>query len=596
MLLSTGRIITVTQYKALRKALFLSMAAFCCATGGQASVGERQPLPSRPLSEQLPDSDSDGLSDIIERALGTDPWLSDTDGDGLADLLEVVNQQHPLDSDHDRMINALDIDDDNDGIPTVAESKQDTDSDGVPDYLDLDADGDGIPDHKEAGISGVDADNDGVVDEYDVDQSGGEDHNGDGIDSARVLPDRDGDGIADVRDVLDDGVAGDLDQDGLSNQLERQLGTDPLSPDSDSDGVPDTLEIGTGAVPLDTDSDGRPDILDSDDDNDGVLTQQEVPSLPVPPYLLDTDADGVPNYLDTDDDGDGIASRDEDTNRNGLLPDDDTDFDGIANYLDYDDSDGADADRDNDGLTDWQELALGSNPAGTDTDGDGVSDELEIGLYESAPADTDNDGVFDFLDQDDDGDGIPTALEGEGDRDGDGRVNYLDVDSGGYFYCVSDGRIVEGVRDFRVVPAAGVAISADVASGRFRWQASQPGTYRLQFSLPAGMSVANPPHPDALSVDVSGERIVSLGRGEDILRPGYLVAVKRKHPSNWYQQFVIQDVSVVVINLNIPLQGGACDNKRDRVTVNVGGSASQLIKPSHSGAGVPSTNKSSPAN
>ncbi len=533
------------------RVIFFLMGLLCFAPGVLASTKEGQ---------HLPDSDFDGLPDEIERRLGTNSWLTDTDGDGLSDLLEVGDEpMKPLDSDNDRMINALDIDDDNDGVPTVVESKQDSDGDGILDYLDLDTDGDGIPDSLEAGISGLDADNDGLDDDFDVDQSGGEDINGDGIDGHRLMPDNDGDGIPDISDALDnDGDSGDLDKDGLSNYLEEQLGSDPSLADSDRDGVPDTLEIGADAEPLDTDGDGQPDILDTDDDNDGVLTKWEVPNRSIAPFLTDTDADGVFNYLDADDDGDGILSRDEDSNRDGQLFNDDSDFDGIANYLDFDDADGPGADRDRDGLTDRLELAIGSNPNGLDTDNDGISDELEIGLYESTPVDTDGDGVFDFLDQDDDGDGIPTLMEGEGDRDGDGRVNYLDADSGVYFYCVSDGRIIDNIRDFSVLPASDAEVSGDMAAGQFRWQVSQPGTYTLKFTLPEGMSIAGPAGAKGFAVGEVDSGAVSLGRGEDITRKGFLSAFNRDDLPDWYEQFVIEDSAISLINLNIPLQGGAC--------------------------------------
>lgn len=533
------------------RAIFFLIGTLCFAQGVQASTKE---------GRHLSDSDFDGLPDEIERLLGTNSWLTDTDGDGLSDLLEVGDEpMNPLDSDNDRMINALDIDDDNDGVPTVVESKQDSDGDGILDYLDLDTDGDGIPDSLEAGISGLDADNDGLDDDFDVDQSGGEDSNGDGIDGHRLMPDNDGDGIPDISDALDnDGGSGDLDKDGLSNYLEEQLGSDPSLADSDRDGVPDTLEIGAGAEPLDTDGDGLPDILDTDDDNDGVLTKWEVPNRSVAPFSTDTDADGIFNYLDTDDDGDGILSRDEGSNRDGQLFNNDSDVDGIANYLDFNDTDGPGADRDRDGLTDRLELAIGSNPNGLDTDNDGISDELEIGLYESTPIDTDGDGVFDFLDQDDDGDGIPTLVEGEGDRDGDGRVNYLDADSGVYFYCASDGRIIDNVRDFSVLPASHAEVISNTATGRFRWQASQPGTYTLKFTLPEGMSIARPAGVKSFVVGEADNGAVSLGRGEDIARKGFLSAFNRDDLPDWYEQFVIEDSAISLINLNIPLQGGAC--------------------------------------
>jgi hypothetical protein len=35
-----------------------------------------------------PDDDNDGLSDIMEASIGTDPFLADTDGDGLNDSID----------------------------------------------------------------------------------------------------------------------------------------------------------------------------------------------------------------------------------------------------------------------------------------------------------------------------------------------------------------------------------------------------------------------------------------------------------------------------------------------------------------------------
>jgi hypothetical protein len=93
-------------------------------------------------------------------------------------------------------------------------------------------------------------------------------------------------------------------------------------------------------------------------------------------------------------------------------------------------------DADGDGLSDADELAIGTDPDLPDSDGDGVLDGLEVGSV-AAPADTDGDGTLDALDTDDDGDGIPTAAEdadGDGnpaddDADGDGIPDYLETDA-----------------------------------------------------------------------------------------------------------------------------------------------------------------------
>ncbi|MEZ5535914.1 MAG: hypothetical protein R3F02_09835 [Thiolinea sp.] len=358
-------------------------------------------------SDEQQDSDFDGLPDSRELVLGTDPWLADTDGDGLSDLLEVgTDVPEPLDSDQDRRINALDIDDDNDGIPTVLESKQDSDGDGVADYLDPDADNDGRPDHDEAGLSGLDSDNDGLDDVFDADFYQTGDPNGDGVYGYRLLPDSDGDGLPDVLDVIDEGNIGDL-------------------------------------------------------------------------------------------------------------------------------------------------------------DGDGIPDELEKGFDEADPVDTDGDGIFDYLDPDDDGDGVPTLLEGEKDRDNDGRVNYLDVDHSLYFYCINDGRIISGISDFKVSPAEGVALWSDEGSGYYFWQAAQPGAYTLEFTVPEGMSTAGRldkgTYHDAEADNTPENIVVALGRGEDIARPGYLADFNPADLPGWYRHFQLQSTGKILLNMNIPLTGSGCD-------------------------------------
>ncbi|WP_196895985.1 T9SS type A sorting domain-containing protein [Aureivirga marina] len=111
----------------------------------------------------------------------------------------------------------------------------------------------------------------------------------------------------------------DNDDDGLSAEEEDLNGNGILSDD-------------------DTDNDGIPNFLDSDDDNDYILTNQElvfpegITTTEV--TILDTDNDGIPNHIDTDDDNDGIPTMHEDVNGNGNYEDDDEDEDGIPNYLD----------------------------------------------------------------------------------------------------------------------------------------------------------------------------------------------------------------------------------------------------------------------
>ncbi|NCG17908.1 MAG: hypothetical protein GWP91_02715 [Rhodobacterales bacterium] len=223
------------------------------------------------------DTDGDTLSDHDElAAYGTEPTVADTDGDGLQDGEEVG-----LDSDSDTIDDALETDDDGDGIPTADEDlngdgdwSDDTDGDGMPNYRDADDDGDGVP-------------------------TANEDVNGDGN---WDNDDLDGDGIASYLDDDEVDVSRDTDGDGITDVQEGIIGSDPSSADTDGDGFSDGDEVGDINNPTDTDGDGTPDLRDADDDNDGLLTEDESDGG----TALDSDGDGIPNHLDSDSDGDGV--------------------------------------------------------------------------------------------------------------------------------------------------------------------------------------------------------------------------------------------------------------------------------------------------
>jgi len=305
------------------------------------------------------DSDGDGLSDQYEESIGTESYLSDTDGDGVNDAEEIgKNLDSPLDTDGDGRIDVLDLDDDNDGLPSILEGKGDTDHDGLADYLDPDSDNDGISDGIESGMLGMDKNHDFIDDAFDAERVGAIDRNGDGINDALTLPDQNNDGVP---DYLDAGVNlyskktqpktkvtkkenadksqkpivinryTDTDNDGLLDSQEISLGTNPLKRDSDGDTVSDAIEIGLDInAPLDSDHDGIIDALDPDDDNDLILTVNEDLNKDGTPINDDTDDDGVPNYLDANDDGDSKLTINE-----GVKTD--IDNDGIPDYLDKND-------------------------------------------------------------------------------------------------------------------------------------------------------------------------------------------------------------------------------------------------------------------
>ncbi len=193
--------------------------------------------------------------------------------------------------------------------------------------------------------------------------------------------------------------------------------------------------------PKDTDGDGITDNIDLDSDNDGIPDLIEAGAADIQgdgivDNLTDLDMDGLADVLDNYDSGAGGTEVTTGTPLTML----DVDGDGIPAYQDLD--------SDNDGINDVLEAGI------PDTDNNGRIDQLNVNGTLSA--DADNDGFTDVLDSndntvagtndgtgtavittdpdadnngtpdDDDGDG--TAFNG-GDSDHDGIPNFLDLDS-----------------------------------------------------------------------------------------------------------------------------------------------------------------------
>ncbi len=85
----------------------------------------------------------------------------------------------------------------------------------------------------------------------------------------------------------------DSDNDGLTNEEEASLGTDPNNPDSDGDGILDGQEVLDGTNPLDDcDHDDGTALPDSDCDADGLTTAEE-DAIGTDPDIADTDGDTI---------------------------------------------------------------------------------------------------------------------------------------------------------------------------------------------------------------------------------------------------------------------------------------------------------------
>ncbi len=131
---------------------------------------------------ELDDRDADGLADWYEWLWETDYEDPDSDDDTLLDGEEIGSVDEPADSDADTVIDPLDEDDDDDGIPSRTELTtdvdddqvwdRDVDQDGALNSVDRDSDGDGYTDRREGTD---DRDRDGIPDylDYTGDYAGG---------------------------------------------------------------------------------------------------------------------------------------------------------------------------------------------------------------------------------------------------------------------------------------------------------------------------------------------------------------------------------------------------------------------------------------
>ena len=196
-------------------------------------------------------------------------------------------------------------------------------------------------------------------------------------------PDTDGDGLDDEEEAFigTDPEVADTDGDGLSDGDEVIFfSTNPLNPDTDGGGTSDGAEIALNTNPLVAADD--PDIT-GDVDGDGLTDEQEI-DLGTNPLEADTDADGISDY-------DEVIT----TGTDPTLAD--TDDDGLTDGVEINDwlTDPLVPDTDEGGVSDGEEVGNGTDPLDPDDD---------------SPEHTDDTDDTDDTDTDDSPDTDPTRI------------------------------------------------------------------------------------------------------------------------------------------------------------------------------------------
>jgi uncharacterized delta-60 repeat protein len=291
----------------------------------------------------------------------------------------------------------------------------DTDADGVVDWLDNDNDNDGVPNNTDDlplnASESVDTDRDGIgnnadtnddndsladaADAFPLDSAEWLDTDSDGIGN-NADPDDDNDSILDTSDALplNPTESVDNDRDGIGDNADT---------DDDNDSVADAGDncpLASNTSQIDTDGDSQGDACDSDDDSDGKLDGSDNCPLVINSAQVNTDGDSEGDACDVDDDNDGIADTGDNCPLIRSADQFDWDGDGVGNICEADD--------DNDGIVDADDNCRSvANQEQTDSDGNGVGDVCEVirsgevakGLQNSsvATADMNNDGFADML-------------------------------------------------------------------------------------------------------------------------------------------------------------------------------------------------------
>lgn len=249
----------------------------------------------------------------------------------------------------------------------------------------------------------------------------------------------------------------DSDNDGITDNAEAQPTSSYVAPsgsDIDGDGIDDAYDA-AAIVPVDTDSDGIPDYLDIDSDDDtypdlieghdvngdGIADPTGPANTGISGGTVDVDGDGLYDGWDNntasgDATNGGLTPSSHPAYFNAVVDRDwrnvkDSDRDGVPDFLDIDD--------DNDGIIDVVESG-GFDPDGNE-DGDEFPNWLDT--FDNGNAgdgsltsyvDANGDGTPDVYDFD--GDGVPNQLDKDSDNDG-----IVDILEAGGVDANSDGEV-----------------------------------------------------------------------------------------------------------------------------------------------------------
>jgi len=430
------------------------------------------------------DSDDDGLEDGEEIEVGEDGYVTnatntDTDGDTLWDGEDVgtnwgeqsehltygsTNPTRP-DSDNDGLSDGIELGisaaGDTDTSSTTDPTKMDTDNDGLPDGW-YDINNNNIRDlgeFEDSNLNGKRDGNDPTDSSSDWNSGSGpgetdpndrDTDDGNALDGAEVVS-----GNHDPLYPHDDSDLVDSDEDGLTNDEENELGTDPFNKDSDGDQLLDGEEVNLyGSDPLDpdTDDDGltdyqeiivyKTDFNDTDTDDDTIGDYEELFTYHTNPLKADSDDDELRDDkelglhlfpvvkftepMDPDTDGDGLYDGFNDLDGDhifdvGLEFGEDTNLNGMWESAPWNQGGETDPriyDTDGGGSPDGTEVWNGKNPRDPSDDWETKDSDLD-GLFDTVENTTGSLTLWNDPDSDDDGlwDGQNVDLNYDGDVD-----------------------------------------------------------------------------------------------------------------------------------------------------------------------------------